>query len=263
MASGPTHLVLGTRLGHGLRARPSASWRRTTRRTMPTVLQRSIAKSMADEFGTGHGPIEPCDVRLDQQCFCTCWRQCREVSGSPVTTGSASLRLLIVGGAHVLQGGLFAMSAGIGVVARRRCASFGVGVMGIFGGGLFNRAPLFSTHVPMWFVRHRAVAQGIVATGSGLGTMLFVQRLAPMAVSRSIRWRSCGHEGATQVVFSWNLCRSALHDQAAAEDGHGRPRSVTSASGRCDSAAILADVGLGLCHLLPWNLVIQRSLGRS
>ncbi|WP_420627053.1 MFS transporter [Candidatus Poriferisodalis sp.] len=124
----------------------------------------AFAKSMADEFGTGHGPIS---LVFGITVFL--------FFGSALVSGRLYDRfgiapLLIVGGA-MFCGGLFAMSQ-ISVLWHGYVL-FGVGLG--FGGGLFN-APLFAL-TAMWFVRHRAVAQGIVATGSGLGTMLF----APLA----------------------------------------------------------------------------------
>lgn len=124
----------------------------------------AFAKSMSDEFGTGHGPIS---LVFGITVFL--------FFGSAVVSGRLYDRfgiapLLIVGGA-MFCGGLFAMSHVS--VLWHGYVLFGVGLG--FGGGLFN-APLFAL-TAMWFARHRAVAQGLVATGSGLGTMLF----APLA----------------------------------------------------------------------------------
>ncbi|MXX41996.1 MAG: MFS transporter [Acidimicrobiales bacterium] len=124
----------------------------------------AFAKSMAEEFGTGHGPIS---LVFGITVFL--------FFGSAVISGRLYDRfgiapLLIVGGT-MSCGGLFAMSQVS--VLWHGYVLFGVGLG--FGGGLFN-APLFAL-TAMWFARHRAVAQGLVATGSGLGTMLF----APLA----------------------------------------------------------------------------------
>ncbi len=124
----------------------------------------AFARSMADEFGTGHGPIS---LVFGITVFL--------FFGSALVSGRLYDRfgiapLLIVGGT-MFCGGLFAMSQVS--VLWHGYVLFGVGLG--FGGGLFN-APLFAL-TALWFARHRAVAQGIVATGSGLGTMLF----APLA----------------------------------------------------------------------------------
>ncbi|WP_420624126.1 MFS transporter [Candidatus Poriferisodalis sp.] len=159
MASGPTHLDSArgwvTACGAAL----------SVMAAFGTIYSfNAFAKSMADEFGTGHGPIS---LVFGITVFL--------FFGSALVSGRLYDRfgiapLLIVGGA-MFCGGLFAMSQ-ISVLWHGYVL-FGVGLG--FGGGLFN-APLFAL-TAMWFVRHRAVAQGIVATGSGLGTMLF----APLA----------------------------------------------------------------------------------
>ncbi|WP_420444678.1 MFS transporter [Candidatus Poriferisodalis sp.] len=124
----------------------------------------AFAKSMADEFGTGHGPIS---LVFGITVFL--------FFGSALVSGRLYDRFgiapLLIVGATMFCGGLFAMSQVS--VLWHGYVLFGVGLG--FGGGLFN-APLF-TLTAMWFARHRAVAQGIVATGSGLGTVFF----APLA----------------------------------------------------------------------------------
>ncbi|WP_419839423.1 MFS transporter [Candidatus Poriferisodalis sp.] len=124
----------------------------------------AFAKSMSEEFGTGHGPIS---LVFGITVFL--------FFGSAVVSGRFYDRfgiapLLIVGGS-MFCGGLFAMSHVS--VLWHGYVLFGVGLG--FGGGIFN-APLFAL-TAMWFARHRAVAQGLVATGSGLGVVLF----APLA----------------------------------------------------------------------------------
>ncbi|WP_423921604.1 MFS transporter [Candidatus Poriferisodalis sp.] len=159
MASGPTHLDSArgwvTACGAAL----------SVMAAFGTIYSfNAFAKSMADEFGTGHGPIS---LVFGITVFL--------FFGSALVSGRLYDRfgiapLLIVGGA-MFCGGLFAMSQVS--VLWHGYVLFGVGLG--FGGGLFN-APLFAL-TAMWFARHRAVAQGIVATGSGVGMMLF----APLA----------------------------------------------------------------------------------
>ena len=121
----------------------------------------AFAKDMADEFDTGLGPIS---IVFGITVFL--------FFGSALVSGRLYDRfgivpLLAVGGA-MFCGGLVATSHVS--VLWHGYVLFGIGLG--FGGGLFN-APLFAL-AAMWFARHRAVAQGLVATGSGLGTMLYV-----------------------------------------------------------------------------------------
>ncbi len=121
----------------------------------------AFANDMATEFGTGLGPIS---VVFGITVFL--------YFGSALVSGRLYDRfgivpLLIIGGA-LFVGGLLATSQV--TVLWHGYVLFGLGLG--FGGGLFN-APLFAL-TAMWFDKHRAVAQGLVATGSGLGTMLYV-----------------------------------------------------------------------------------------
>ena len=121
----------------------------------------AFANDMATEFDTGLGPIS---IVFGITVFL--------YFGSALVSGRLYDRfgivpLLIVGGV-LFVGGLVATSQV--TVLWHGYVLYGVGLG--FGGGLFN-APLFAL-TAMWFDKHRAMAQGIVATGSGLGTMIYV-----------------------------------------------------------------------------------------
>ena len=134
----------------------------------------TFATAMAEEFDTGLGPVATVFGITIFLFF-----------GSAVVSGRlydkiGIMPLLIVGGA-MFCAGLVATS--YVSVLWHGYVLYGVGLG--FGGGLFN-APLFAL-TATWFVRYRAVAQGVVATGSGLGTALY----APVARSllENIGWR--------------------------------------------------------------------------
>ena len=139
----------------------------------------AFANDMAEEFNTGLGPIS---IVFGITVFL--------YFGSALLSGRLYDRfgivpLLIVGGV-LFVGGLVATS--YVSVLWHGYVLYGVGLG--FGGGLFN-APLFAL-VALWFAKHRAMAQGIVATGSGLGTMIYVpfaQRLlAEYGWRLGMRW---------------------------------------------------------------------------
>lgn len=119
-----------------------------------------FARTMAEEFDTGQGPVQ---LVFGITVFL--------FFGTALISGRLYDRIGIR--PLVLTGGLLFCS---GLVATSTVDAlwqgyvlYGVGLG--FGGGLFN-APLFAL-AASWFQRFRAVAQGIVATGSGLGTMVF------------------------------------------------------------------------------------------
>ena len=135
----------------------------------------AFANDMAEEFDTGLGPIS---IVFGVTVFL--------YFGSAVVSGRLYDRfgivpLLIVGGA-LFVGGLVATSQVSVLWHGYLLFGFGLG----FGGGLFN-APLFAL-TAMWFAKHRAIATGIVATGSGLGTMIYI----PFAqwLLREYGWRA-------------------------------------------------------------------------
>lgn len=134
----------------------------------------AFANAMAEEFDTGLGPIS---VVFGITVFL--------YFGSALVSGRLYDRVgiapLIVGGGLLFVGGLLATSQVTVLWHGYLLFGFGLG----FGGGLFN-APLFAL-TAMWFAKHRAIAQGIVATGSGLGTMIYI----PFAqwLLRTYDWR--------------------------------------------------------------------------
>ncbi len=139
----------------------------------------AFANDMAEEFETGLGPIS---IVFGITVFL--------YFGSALLSGRLYDRFgivpLLISGGALFIGGLVATS--YVSVLWHGYVLYGVGLG--FGGGLFN-APLFAL-VAMWFVRHRAMAQGIVATGSGLGTLIYVplaQRLlAEFGWRIGMRW---------------------------------------------------------------------------
>ncbi len=91
-------------------------------------------------------------------------------------------RRLVVGGALLIAGGL-AMTSQVSSVYPGY-VTYGIGVG--LGGGMIA-TPMYAT-AGAWFVRRRAVAMGVVASGNGLGTLLLV----PLAESLidTHGWRS-------------------------------------------------------------------------
>ena len=139
----------------------------------------AFAGDMAEEFDTGLGPIS---IVFGITVFL--------YFGSALLSGRLYDRfgivpLLVIGGALFVSG---LVATSYVSVLWHGYVLYGVGLG--FGGGLFN-APLFAL-VALWFDRHRAMAQGIVATGSGLGTMIYVpfaQRLlAEFGWRVGMRW---------------------------------------------------------------------------
>ncbi|MDE0133276.1 MAG: MFS transporter [Acidimicrobiaceae bacterium] len=134
----------------------------------------AFANAMAEEFDTGLGPIS---IVFGITVFL--------YFGSALVSGRMYDRFgiapLIVGGGLLFVGGLLATSQVTVLWHGYVLFGFGLG----FGGGLFN-APLFAL-TAMWFAKYRAIAQGIVATGSGLGTMIYI----PFAqwLLRTYDWR--------------------------------------------------------------------------
>ena len=156
----------------------------------------AFAKDMAAEFDTGLGPIS---IVFGITVFL--------YFGSALVSGRLYDRfgivpLLVVGGT-LFVGGLLATSQVTVLWHGYVLYGFGLG----FGGGLFN-APLFAL-TAMWFSRYRAMAQGLVATGSGLGTMLYVpfaQRLLGEYGWRGgMRWLAVA--AAVAIVFGLLVIR--------------------------------------------------------
>ena len=130
---------------------------------------------MADEFDTGLGPTALVFGITLLLFF-----------GSGVITGPLGDRVgprpLVIVGTLLLIGGLLATSQVQHVGFGYLTYGFGVG----FGAGMFV-SPLMAS-VGGWFQRYRAVAVGITATGSGLGTLVLVP--ASQRLIDAHGWRS-------------------------------------------------------------------------
>lgn len=121
----------------------------------------AFVKSMGDEFNSGLGPTLLV-FGITMFLF----------FGTGALSGRWSDRygprpLLLIGGA-LFVGGLLATSKVTAIWQGYLVYGIGAG----FGGGLFS-APLFAATAG-WFVKHRAIAQGVAATGPGVGTLLLV-----------------------------------------------------------------------------------------
>lgn len=91
-------------------------------------------------------------------------------------------RRLVVGGALLLAAGLAATSKVDSVAAGYLTYGVGVGL----GGGLII-TPMYAA-AGGWFVRRRALAMGVVATGNGLGTLVLVPLAERLIADHG--WRS-------------------------------------------------------------------------
>ena len=134
----------------------------------------TFASAMSEEFDTGLGPVATVFAITIFLFF-----------GSALVSGRLYDRIGIV---PLLAVGGIMFCAGLVATSYVSVLWHGYVLYGIglgFGGGLFN-APLFAL-TATWFVRYRAMAQGVVATGSGLGTALY----APFARSllENVGWR--------------------------------------------------------------------------
>lgn len=120
-----------------------------------------FAEAMAEDFGSGRGP-----TALVFGITLLLFFGLGVVSG-PLADRVGARRLVVVGGALV-AGGL-ALSSQVGsIYAGYLTIGVGVGV----GGGMIA-SPMYST-AGGWFVRRRALAMGLVASGNGLGTLILV-----------------------------------------------------------------------------------------
>ena len=120
--------------------------------------------------------------------------------------------LVWVGGA-LFSGGLFLTSQV--EVLWHGYLTYGVG-LGL-GGGLFV-SPLFAA-VAGWFVRYRAISQGVTATGNGLGTLILLPLSSSLIESNG--WRStfvtlAVITGVTFFVAGFLLERPPVERQPAA-----------------------------------------------
>ena len=199
----------------------------------------TFASAMAEEFDTGFGPVATVFAITIFLFF-----------GSAVVSGRLYDRigiapLLILGGA-MFCAGLVATS--YVSVLWHGYVLYGIGLG--FGGGLFN-APLFAL-TATWFVRFRAVAQGVVATGSGLGTALY----APVARSllENIGWRGGMRVLAAVAALVFVLALALIKRPPPMETGDAR-RHVSlvvrtsafwqmGASGVLFTVAVIGSIGL-------------------
>ncbi|WP_423920894.1 MFS transporter [Candidatus Poriferisodalis sp.] len=121
----------------------------------------AFIESMSTEFGSGQGGAS---VMLGIATFL--FFGTGIISG-PLLHHVGPRPLLLVGGA-LFVGGLVATSS----VSQLWHGYVVYGIGCGFGSGMFI-SPLFATSAA-WFLRQRAVSQGLVATGPGLGTMVLV-----------------------------------------------------------------------------------------
>ena len=110
--------------------------------------------------------------------------------------------LVWIGGA-LFAGGLYATSRVDELWQGYLTYGVGVGL----GGGLFN-SPVFAM-VTGWFDRHRGIAQGLVATGSGFGTLI----LLPLAerIIDGDGWREAYVVLAIIAGVTFAVCGAFLH----------------------------------------------------
>ncbi len=117
--------------------------------------------AMSDDFGSGRGA-----TALVFGITLLLFFGLGVISGP--LSDRAGPRRLVVTGAILVASGLMLTSRVDNVFVGYLTYGLGVGV----GGGLIV-TPMYAT-AGGWFVRHRAVAMGLVASGNGLGTLLLV-----------------------------------------------------------------------------------------
>lgn len=120
-----------------------------------------FADAMAEEFGSGRGP-----TALVFGITLVLFFGLGVVSG-PLADRVGARRLVVAGGLLVVSG-LALTSQVDSIYLGYLTIGVGVGV----GGGMIA-TPMYST-AGGWFVRRRALAMGLVASGNGLGTLLLV-----------------------------------------------------------------------------------------
>lgn len=120
-----------------------------------------FADAMADDFGSGRGPTAVV-FGITLLLFFGLG-----VLSGPLSERVGARRLVVIGGALVAAG--LALTSQVGSVYLGYL-TIGVGV-GV-GGGMIA-TPMYAT-AGGWFLRHRALAMGLVASGNGLGTLLLV-----------------------------------------------------------------------------------------
>ena len=120
-----------------------------------------FSEAMADDFGSGRGP-----TALVFGITLLLFFGLGVLSG-PLADRVGARRLVAVGGT-LIAGGLALTSQVDSIYAGYLTIGVGVGV----GGGMIA-TPMYAT-AGGWFVRHRALAMGLVASGNGLGTLVLV-----------------------------------------------------------------------------------------
>jgi MFS family permease len=133
-----------------------------------------FSDAMADDFGSGRGP-----TALVFGITLLLFFGLGVISG-PLADRVGARRLVIVGGSLVAGG--IALTSQVGsIYAGYLTIGVGVGV----GGGMIA-SPMYST-AGGWFLRRRALAMGLVASGNGLGTLLLVPFAESLIASNG--WR--------------------------------------------------------------------------
>jgi MFS family permease len=155
------------------------------------------------------------------------------VSG-PLADRVGARRLVLFGGA--LIGGGLALTSQVGsIYAGYLTIGVGVGV----GGGMIA-SPMYST-AGGWFLRRRALAMGLVASGNGLGTLLLV----PFAESLidSGGWRSAYLRLAVVVLVLFSLAAALI---ARPPGMHSPPPAVAHMKAilRLDAFRVMFATGL-------------------
>ena len=134
-----------------------------------------FSDAMADDFGSGRGP-----TALVFGITLLLFFGLGVISG-PLADRVGARRLVVVGGG-LIAGGVALTSQVDSIYTGYLTIGVGVGV----GGGMIA-SPMYST-AGGWFVRRRALAMGLVASGNGLGTLLLVPFAESLISSHG--WRS-------------------------------------------------------------------------
>ena len=151
----------------------------------------AFIESMADEFGTGQGTAS---IMLGIATFL--------FFGTGIVSGPLLHHLgprpLMALGGLLFFGGLAGTSAVSELWQGYLIYGFGCG----FGSGLFV-SPVFAT-ATAWFMKRRAIALGLVATGPGIGTMVMV----PLAerLIEALGWRIAYRYLAIAALVTFVIC---------------------------------------------------------